>query len=58
MESKVKITREQIKAMHDHLSGLSFNDKRKREDLKLYYHLLTPKDVYVRYKRRLRLSLR
>jgi hypothetical protein len=50
MESKVKITREQIKAMHDHLSGLSFNDKRKREDLKLYYHLLTPKDVYVRYK--------
>jgi|694.fasta_scaffold95046_4 hypothetical protein len=50
MESKVKITMEQIKAMHDHLSGLSFNDKRKREDLKLYYHLLTPKDVYVRYK--------
>ena len=26
------------------------NDKRKREDLKLYYHLLTPKDVYVKYK--------
>lgn len=50
MESKVKITREQIKAMHDHLSGLSFNDRRKKEDLKLYYHLLTPKDIYVKYK--------
>jgi len=50
MESKVKITTEQIKAMQNHLSGLSFNDKRKKEDLKLYYHLLTPKDIYVRYK--------
>lgn len=50
MESKVKITTEQIKAMHEHLSGLSFNDKRKKEDLKLYYHLLTPKDIYVKYK--------
>jgi hypothetical protein len=50
MESKVKITPEQIKTMHDHLSGLSFNDKRKKQDLKLFYHLLTPKDVYVRYK--------
>jgi len=50
MESKVKITTEQIKAMQNHISGLSFNDKRKKEDLKLYYHLLTPKDIYVRYK--------
>ena len=50
MESKVKITTEQIKAMQNHISGLSFNDRRKKEDLKLYYHLLTPKDIYVRYK--------
>ncbi len=50
MESKVKITTEQIKAMQDHLSGLAFNDKNKKQDLKLYYHLLTPKDIYVMYK--------
>jgi len=50
MESKVKITTEQIKTMQNHISGLSFNDKRRKEDLKLYYHLLTPKDIYVRYK--------
>jgi hypothetical protein len=50
MESKVKITTEQIKTMQNHISGLSFNDRRKKEDLKLYYHLLTPKDIYVRYK--------
>jgi hypothetical protein len=50
MESKVKITTEQIKAMHEHLSGLSFNDKKQKEDLKMYYHFLTPKDIYVMYK--------
>jgi hypothetical protein len=50
MESKVKITKEQIRAMHEHLSGLSFKNNGKKEDLKLYYHLLTPKDIYVMYK--------
>lgn len=50
MQSKVKITTEQIKTMQNHLYGLSFKDNRKRDDLKLFYHLLTPKDIYVRYK--------
>lgn len=50
MESKVKITTEQIIAMKDHLSGLAFNHNGKKEDLKIYYHLLTPKDIYVMYK--------
>jgi hypothetical protein len=50
MESKVKITTEQIKAMQDHLSGLTLNNKRNNEDLKIYYHFLTPKDIYIMYK--------
>ena len=40
MESKVKITKEQIRAMHEHLSGLSVNNNRKKEDLKSYYKAL------------------
>lgn len=50
MESKVKITTEQIKTMQNYISGVSSNDKRRKEDLKLYYHLLTPRNIYVRYK--------
>ena len=49
MRSKEKITKEQIKGMHDYLSGLAFSDKKTKQDLKIFYHLLTPKDIYVRY---------
>jgi hypothetical protein len=49
MKNNVKITREQIQTMHDYLSGYAFNDKRQKKDLKLFYNLLTPKDVYVKY---------
>ncbi len=46
---KNKLTNEQVKSMHDYLSGLAFKDKRKKNSLKLYYHISTPKDVYVKF---------
>jgi len=49
MKNKVRITREQIKAMHDHLSGLAFPNKQQKKDLKMFYNPLTPKDIYVKY---------
>ena len=49
MKNNVRITREQIKAMHDHISGIAFADKRQKNDLKLYYNALTPKDIYVKF---------
>jgi hypothetical protein len=48
MRNTVKITQEQIKGMHEHLSGLPTANSH-RKDLKLFYNPLTPKDVYVRY---------
>jgi hypothetical protein len=49
MKNNVKITKEQIKTMHDYISGYAFYDKRQKKDLKLLYSLLTPKDIYVKY---------
>ena len=49
MKNNVRITREQIKTMHDHLSGMAFPNKQQKNDLKLYYSALTPKDIYVKY---------
>jgi hypothetical protein len=49
MKNNVKITREQLKAMYDHISGLAFPDKRQKKDLKLYYSALTPNDIYVKF---------
>ena len=49
MKNNVRITREQIKSMHDHLSGNAFANKKAKADLKLYYNALTPKDIYVKY---------
>ena len=48
MKNIVKITEEQIKGMHEHLSGLPKANSQRKE-LKRFYHPLTPKDVYVRY---------
>jgi hypothetical protein len=48
MRNTVKITQEQIKGMHEHLSGLPTSNSR-RKDLKIFYNPLTPKDVYIRY---------
>lgn len=47
---KYKLTKNQVQAMHDHISGLAFKDKRKRNTLKLFYHIDTPKDVYVKFR--------
>jgi hypothetical protein len=44
-----KITNEQIKKMHDYLSKIPITDKGNKNDLKLFYSALTPKDVYVKY---------
>jgi hypothetical protein len=49
MENIAKITNEQIEAMQDYLSGFAFANKKKREDLKLFYSALTPNDIYVKY---------
>lgn len=49
MKNNVRITREQIKSMHDHLSGMVFPNKQQKKDLKIFYNPLTPKDVYVKY---------
>lgn len=50
MESNIKLTTEQIKAMQEYLLDLSLNNTRKNEDLGIYYNLLTPKDIYIKYK--------
>ena len=49
MRNNIKITDEQIKAMHNFLSGIAFADKRQRQDLKLFYSVYSPNDVYVKY---------
>jgi hypothetical protein len=49
MRNRYKLTKEQIRSMYDHLEGLAFADKRKRNSLKMFYHMDTPKDVYVKY---------
>jgi hypothetical protein len=49
MKNKVRITREQIQSMHDHLSGMAFANKQQKRDLKIFYNLLTPKEIYVKY---------
>lgn len=48
MKNTVKITEEQIKGMHEHLSGLPKGSSQ-RKDLKIFYHPMTPKDIYIRY---------
>ena len=42
MKNNVRITREQIKAMHDHLSGMAFPNKQQKKDLKCVYSILNP----------------
>ncbi len=49
MKNKVRITREQIQSMHDHLSGMAFPNRQQKKDLKIFYNPLTPNDVYVKY---------
>jgi len=49
MKSKEKLTTAQLKSMHDHISGIAFKDNNPKKDLKLFYNLLTPNKVYVRY---------
>jgi hypothetical protein len=49
MKNTIKITDEQIKAMQSFLSGLAFADKKQRQDLKLYYSVLSPTEIYVKY---------
>lgn len=49
MKNSIKITDEQLKAMHNFLSGLAFADKKQRQDLKLFYNLYSPKDIFVKY---------
>jgi len=49
MKSTIKITDEQLKAMHNFLSGIAFTDNRQRQDLKLFYSLYSPKDIFVKY---------
>ena len=49
MKNIIKITDEQIKEMQSFLSGLAFANNKQRQDLKLFYSVLTPKDVYVKY---------
>jgi hypothetical protein len=49
MKNKVRITREQIQSMHDHLSGMAFPNKQQKRDLKIFYNLLTPKEIYVKF---------
>ncbi len=49
MKNRVKITKPQIRSMYQHLEGIAFKDKIKKDDLKLFYHPLTPNDVYVKY---------
>jgi hypothetical protein len=44
-----KITKNQIKTMLDFISGDAFKNKTKKKDLKLLYHYMTPKDIYVKY---------
>lgn len=46
---KNKLTNEQIQGMHDYISGLAFRDKKQKNSLKIYYHISTPKDVYVKF---------
>lgn len=49
MKNSIKITDEQLKEMHNFLSGLAFADKRQRQDLKLFYSVYSPNDIYVKY---------
>lgn len=49
MRNLVKLTQLQIQSMLNHIEGFAFPDKRKKNTLKLYYHIDTPKDVYVKY---------
>lgn len=49
MKNLGRITKNQLQAMHDYLSGFAFADKNKKSELKLFYTALTPKDVYVKY---------
>lgn len=48
MKNTVKITKEQIKGMHEHLSDLP-TGMRHKKDLKIFYNPLMPRNVYVRY---------
>lgn len=49
MRSKNKITKAQIQKMYDFIQGVAFKDRRKNSTLKVFYHIDTPKDVYVSY---------
>ena len=49
MRNSVKLTPMQIRSMLNHIQGIAFPDKRKKTSLKLYYHIDTPKDIYVKY---------
>jgi hypothetical protein len=48
MKNTVKITKEQIKGMHEHLSDLPTGMTHKK-DLKIFYNPLMPRNIYVRY---------
>ena len=49
MRNIYKISKRQLESMYNHLQGLSFKDKKKNKSLKMFYHMDTPKDIYVRY---------
>ena len=49
MRNIYKISKRQMESMYNHLQGLSFKDKKKKKSLKMFYHMDTPKDIYVRY---------
>tara|TARA_R110002124_G_scaffold71936_2_gene192394 strand:- start:200 stop:529 length:330 start_codon:yes stop_codon:yes gene_type:complete len=44
-----KLTRPQIQSMLTHIGGLNGRNEGRKKDLKMFYHPLTPKDVYVKY---------
>jgi hypothetical protein len=50
MKNRIKLTYEQLKSMYDYANGIATGSSERKKDLKFYYHPLTPKDIYLKYK--------